>query len=98
MSEVRVGCMRCKRTKRTEDVAKVAKRAIEEILDETFDFLRNSAATQGVQIPDEFKDKIFKWAAKNELIEAPAATTPQNPPDAEPKMSRKMRKVIKKKN
>ena len=96
MSEVRVGCIRCKRTKRTEDVAKVAKKAIEEILDETFDFLRNSAATQGVQIPDEFKEKIFKWAAKNELIEAPVATVPQNPPDAEPRLTRKMRKTNKK--
>lgn len=65
---IQFGCISCKKTKRNEKIVHVAQQTMEEILQQTFHYLKNRAATQGVEVPDEFRDKIFKWARKNELI------------------------------
>jgi len=60
--------MSCKRTKRTEKIVEVAHKTMEEILQHTFNYLKNNAAIEGVEVPPEFHDKLFKWARKAQLI------------------------------
>jgi hypothetical protein len=66
--EIRVGCLLCKRTAKNEKLAKAAQKSMEEILDYTYNFLQNRAAQEGYEVPKEFREKIFKWARKAELI------------------------------
>lgn len=66
---VQFGCISCKKTKRTQQMVEVAHKTMEEILQHTFNYLKNNAAIEGVTIPPEFHDKLLKWARKAQLIE-----------------------------
>lgn len=66
---IQFGCIRCKKTKRNEKIVEVAHKTMEEILQHTFNYLKNNAAKEGVEVPAEFHDKLLKWARKAQLIE-----------------------------
>lgn len=79
---VRFGCIRCKRTRRTAQIDAAAERTMEAILFSTYDFLHREALELGVEVPDEFRQKMVKWARKRDIIPpAPPARPPTPYPE-----------------
>lgn len=66
--DIQFGCMRCKRTKRNLAAKEAAEKTLESIFDACFDLLRKEARALDVEIPIEFKGKMLKWGAKNNLF------------------------------
>ena len=66
--DVKFCIFRCKRTRTTEKMDELAEKTMVAAFEQTFDFLREQAEELGVEIPIEFKAKMLKWGAKNNLF------------------------------
>lgn len=73
-SPVKFGCITCRRTRRNEALDAAAEKVVQTIFEHAFALAQGEGRALGVEVPDELREKLLKWARKQSIVpQHPAA-------------------------